>query len=138
MPPFRSHRPPESRRYRLPSLALALLLCVTASASAANPPRPTSINQPLTDGCQRSPLPIGLDLSPEWVYVDRSPNIRMARGTVVGSHPSLEDSILQHRSFDYNGNLILDRRFRDLLAGDPTLHTNNFAPDSEEQGKLHV
>lgn len=107
-------------------------------ALAAHPPRPTSDSQPLKDGCQRSDFGIGFDTSPEWVYVYRNPSIRTARGIVRVSHGSLQDSILQHRSFDFNGNLVPDGPFRYLIAGSTSRHTDNFAPGGgEEQGRLH-
>ena len=112
-------------------------LCA-ASAPAANPPAPTSDTQPSRDGCQRSDFGIGFDTSPEWVYVYRSAAIRMAQGTVRVTHGSLQESILEHRSFDFNGNLVPDAPFRYLIAGSRSRHTNNFAPGGgEEHGRLH-
>jgi hypothetical protein len=62
----------------------------------------------------------------------------MASGVVRIAHASLEDSILQHRSFDFNANLVPGKRFRYLIAGSPSTGTNNFAPGGgEEQGRLH-
>jgi hypothetical protein len=62
----------------------------------------------------------------------------MAQGVVRISHGSLEDSILQHRSYDYNGNLVPDAPFSYLIAGSPTQHTNNYAPaEGESRGRLH-
>lgn len=120
-------------------IAAALLAAIAAAASAAaQSPKPTSINQALRDGCQRSDFGIGFDTSPEWVYVYRNPAIRMAQGVVRISHGSLEDSILQHRSYDYNGNLVPDPSFRYLIAGSPAQGTNNYAADENEaRGRLH-
>jgi hypothetical protein len=113
---------------------LAAALCPTASATT----RPTSRDQPLQDGCQRSDLGIGFDTTPEWVYVNRDPSIRMAAGVVRIVHGSLEDSILQHRSYDFNANLVPDKPFQYLIAGDKAAGTNNFAPGGgEEFGRLH-
>jgi hypothetical protein len=118
--------------------ALAALATLGGSASAASPSAPTSSTQPLTDGCQRSVLGIGFDTSPEWVYVYRDPTIRMAQGVVRVAHASLQDSIRQHRSFDFTANLVPDPAFRYLLGGSPTQRTGNFAPTGgEEQGRLH-
>lgn len=62
----------------------------------------------------------------------------MARGIVRVSHGSLQDSILQHRSFDFNGNLVPDGPFRYLIGGSRLRRTGNFAPGGgEEQGRLH-
>jgi hypothetical protein len=120
-------------------IAAVLLIAIAVAASApAHPPKPSSTNQALSDGCQRSDFGIGFDTTPEWVYVDRSPAIRMARGVVRISHGSLEDSILQHRSYDYNGNLVPDPAFSYLIGGSAAQHTHNYAPDEgEARGRLH-
>lgn len=95
----------------------------------------------MTDGCQRSDLGIGFDTSPEWVYVNRDPSIRMASGVVRVAHGSLQDSIQQHRSFDFGANLVPDKPFQYLIAGSPSAGTNNYARgglnDREEFGRLH-
>jgi hypothetical protein len=78
-------------------VGVAVLLAVgAAGALAAHPSRPTSRDQALRDGCQRSDFGIGFETSPEWVYIDRSPAIRMAQGVVRISHASSGDSILEH------------------------------------------
>ncbi len=111
---------------------------LVAGSAAAHPPRPTSRDQAVQDGCQRSDLGLGFDQSPEWAYVDRSSAIRMASGVVRVSHASLEDSVLEHRSLDYNGNLVPDRPFRYLIAGSPSQRTNNYGPqEGESYGRLH-
>lgn len=62
----------------------------------------------------------------------------MVQGVVRIAHASLQDSILQHRSFDFNANLVPDPAFRYLIAGSPSRHTSNFAPGGgEEQRRLH-
>jgi hypothetical protein len=115
-----------------------LVAVITATSATGHPATPTSRDAALADGCQRSDFGIGFDNSPEWVYVHRSPAIRMATGTVRVSHGSLEDSILEHRSFDYNGNLVPDRPFRYLIAGSQSRATNNYAADEgEARGRLH-
>ena len=107
-------------------------------ALAAHPSPPTSRDQAVRDGCQRSDFGIGFDTTPEWVYVDRSPAIRMAQGVVRVSHASIQDSILEHRSFDYNGNLVPDRPCGYLIAGQAGQHTNNYGPqEGESLGRLH-
>ncbi|MGZ6663048.1 MAG: hypothetical protein ACXVHL_37685, partial [Solirubrobacteraceae bacterium] len=108
-----------------------------ALAWAAHPPTPGSINQPLRDGCLRSNFGTGFNTAPEWVYVYRNPTMRMGRGIVRVPHQSSTDSILQHRSFDFNGNLVPDAPFRYLIGGDPSRRTNNYAPDPESAGRLH-
>ncbi len=125
---------------RLASLAAVVLLSVLilASPAAAHPARPTAPDAALRDGCQRSDFGIGFDTSPEWVYVYRNPAIRVASGVVRIVHGSLEDSILQHRSYDFNANLVPDPAYRYLIAGSPSAQTHNYAPDEgEARGRLH-
>jgi hypothetical protein len=125
-------------RYRTKGIIGVVLLAAALCAPASATTRPTSRDQALQDGCQRSDLGIGFDTSPEWVYVNRDPTIRMATGTVRVAHASLADSILQHRSFDFNANLVPARPFQDLIAGDQSAGTNNYAPGGgEEFGRLH-
>lgn len=126
-------------RRALAAAAIALLLGAGIDSSAgAHPPQPTSRDAALSDGCQRSDFGIGFDTSPEWVYVYRNPAIRMAEGIVRVVHGSLEDSILQHRSYDFNANLVPDAPFRYLIAGSPAPGTNNYASDEgESRGRLH-
>ena len=120
------------------SAAALLLAFAGAGSAAAHPPKPTSPGAALADGCQRSDFGIGFDTSPEWVYVYRNPTTRMAQGVVRIIHGSLEDSILQHRSLDFNANLVPDPRFRYLIAGSPSQQTNNYAPgEGEARGRLH-
>jgi hypothetical protein len=117
---------------------IAVAAACAVPAQAANPPAPSAADQPARDGCQRSDFGIGFDTSPEWVYVYRSPAIRKATGVVRVAHASLQDSILEHRSFDFNANLVPDPPFRYLIAGSRTLHTSNYAlAGGEERGRLH-
>jgi hypothetical protein len=129
---------------RVPALVIVTTAAAVfaAPAFANNPPHPSGLDQPLKDGCQRSDFGIGLGTSPQWVYVYRNAAIRTAKGTVRISHGSIDDSILQHDSYDYNGNLVPDRPYRYLVAGTPQGKTNNFArqPGSnsdEEYARLH-
>ena len=118
-------------------LVAAAVVCAVP-AQAANPPQPSAADQPARDGCQRANFGIGFDTSPEWVYVYRSPAIRKATGVVRVAHASLQDAILEHRSFDFNANLVPDPQYRFLIAGSRTLHTSNYAPGGgEERGRLH-
>jgi len=125
------------RRGIIGAALLAAALCPPASATT----RPTSRDQALTDGCQRSDLGIGFDNSPQWVYVNRDPSIRMASGVVRIAHASRQDSILQHRSYDFTANLVPSKPFQYLIAGSPSAQTNNYAPgapdDAEELGRVH-
>jgi hypothetical protein len=126
-------------------LRLAGVLLIAASVAAlsaplawaSNPPAPTDINQPLTDGCQRSDFGVGFDTSPEWVYVYRNQAIRQAQGLVRVAHPAKDDAVLTHDGYDQNANLVVDKKFRYLLGGSPAAGTNNFAADPEEGGRLH-
>jgi hypothetical protein len=119
-------------------LATVALSLFAAAARAATPPGPTARDQALSDGCQRSDFGLGLDESPEWVYVYRNPLIRKAEGVVRVSHASLADSILQHRGIDFTANLVPDARFRYLIAGRRSAQTNNFAPsEGESYARLH-
>jgi hypothetical protein len=128
---------------RLPFLvALAAALALAAPAAASHPPHPTGLKQPLTDGCQRSDFGVGLNTSPEWVYVYRNPAVRTASGVVRVPHNATDDAILQHDSYDFNGNLVPDRASSYLVAGSAASKTNNFAtaPGSnadDEYRRLH-
>jgi hypothetical protein len=126
-----------------------LLLSAAAVATAGAAPsvaktarHPGGLEQPLKDGCQRSDFGVGLNTSPQWVFVDKDPTIRRATGVVHVSHPTVDDSPLQHDWYDYNGNLVPDRAFRYLVAGTKGGKTNNFEPPpagqaDEEYGRLH-
>jgi hypothetical protein len=124
--------------------ALVVLGAVVAvaPAGAARHVRPTNRDQPLTDGCQR-PSFINLTLvnSPEWVYVNRDPSVHFARGVTRVAHPTAVDQPGTHDWFDFNGNLVPDRRYRYLVAGRKAAGTNNFArgeaESREEDGRLH-
>jgi hypothetical protein len=125
------------RRRGITGVGLVLLAAAISPVASATT-RPTSRDQALQDGCQRSDFGIGFANSPEWVYVNRDPTIRMAAGVVRVPHASLEDSILQHRSFDFNANLVPKKKFQYLIAGSRSAGTNNFAPGGgEEFGRLH-
>jgi hypothetical protein len=131
---------------RLPQLTAALLalsaVVTVMPATAAHPPRPTDRDQALRDGCQRpSFVNETLVNSPEWVYVNRDPSVRFARGVTRVAHPTSVDQPGTHEWFDFNGNLVPDRRYRYVVAGRKAAGTNNFAPgeeDSREEiGRLH-
>src|SRR3954453_3897115 len=118
------------------------VLGAAAPAPAKNPPHPSGLQQPLKDGCQRADFPIGLNTSPEWVYVYRSPAVRKAAGVVHVIHGAVEDAIIQHESYDMNANLVPDKPYRYLMAGSKASDTNNFAGeragnDAEEFQRLH-
>src|SRR2546423_4934831 len=130
---------------RTPLVLLALVAAVAvavAPAAAKNPPHPSGLSRPVKDGCQRNDFGIGFDTTPEWVYVYKNPAIRTAKGVVHISHASVDDAILQHDFYDYNGNLVPDRKYRYLVAGSPQSKTNNYSPPKaghgdEEYQRLH-
>jgi hypothetical protein len=129
---------PVARRFAFLTVVALLIAAASTSIATAHPPKPTSPNAALRDGCQRSDLGIGFDTSPEWVYVYRNPAIRTAQGIVRVVHGSTFDSVLEHRSFDFTANLVPDAPFRYLIAGSPSAQTNNYAPDEgESRGRLH-
>jgi hypothetical protein len=110
------------------------------AAGADAPPRLSDRDQPLRDGCQRSDLNVVLVNSPEWVYVNEDPAIRVAEGISRVTHVATTDNPGTHRTFDLVSNLDVDRRYGYLIAGSPLQRTNNFAggaEDNEERGRLH-
>jgi hypothetical protein len=125
-------------KYRRRGIIGAALLAAALPSPASAITRPTARDQALHDGCQRSDLSLGLDTTPEWVYVNRDPTMRMATGVVRIAHPSLGESVLEHRSYDFTANLVPDKPFGYLIAGSQSAGTNNFAPGGgEEFGRLH-
>ena len=126
-------------RRSLPLFAVLLIAGWTAGISSAHPPHPTARDQALQDGCQRSNIGTATATAPQWVYVDRSPATLTAQGVVRISHESNADSTLQHRSYDFNANLVPDKQYRYLIAGVPGSQTNNYAGDrnDEEFARLH-
>ena len=129
------------RRLLGPIAAAAALLTFVAIALAANPPQPKSPSQPGTDGCQRSYINQLLLKSPEWVYVYKDRTIRTASGIARVTHAAKEDAPGEHLWYDFNSNLVLDKKYSYLLGGDPAAKTSNFAKgdpaDREEYKRLH-
>src|SRR3954454_4031691 len=123
---------------RTVAIALAAVAAIPGSSFAKNPPHPSGLNQPLKDGCQRQDFSIGFGTTPEWVYVYKNPAIRTAAGIIRFSHNSLDDAIQQHEWYDFNANLVTDKAYKYLIAGSPSSKTNNYSPDSGEEGaRLH-
>jgi hypothetical protein len=113
-----------------------------APASAARHTRPTDRDQPLRDGCQRPSLTDQVLVnSAEWVYVDHDPSVHFAAGVTRIPHPAAVDNPGVHDWYDFNGNLVPDRRYRYLVAGSKAAGTNNFGglekDEAEEYGRLH-
>jgi hypothetical protein len=124
------------------TVAVALIAASGASAAGPDPVGPPS--QSLADGCQRNIPGLLTFTSPEWVYVHsydsqfQSPdNTRLAEGIAHHSHPAEDDLPQGHQSFDLNFNLAVDPQYQDLLGGDPSQQTGNYAP-GDEQGSLHM
>jgi hypothetical protein len=122
-------------RRALPA-ALAVIAVLPAAASAAT--GPDSRTQPLTDGCQRSPVGLLTFTSPEWVYVNSDPIARVVEGTARSTHTAGGDLPQGHDWYDLNSNIDVDPQYTGLLGGDPTLKTGNYAGNGEETGRLHV
>ena len=123
-------------------LAVLSIVLGTAPAWGAPATHPTSRDQAVSDGCQRpSFLNLTLVNSPEWVYVRRDPTVRYAHGVTRVAHPTPVDQPGTHDWFDFNGNLVPDKRYRNLLAGSRAAGTNNYsrgdADAGEEFGRLH-
>ncbi|MGA9636423.1 MAG: hypothetical protein WBQ41_14400 [Solirubrobacterales bacterium] len=124
--------------------ALAALLVLGAvvtlgSASAAQKTRPTDRDQSLRDGCQRpSFLDLTLVNSPEWVYVNHNPSVHVARGVTRVPHPTPVDQPGTHDWFDFNGNLVPDKRYRYLVAGSKAAGANNFARGEQDAGEEYA
>jgi hypothetical protein len=124
----------------VPSSLLAALV-VASAASARNPAPPTSPSQPLTDGCQRASINQLFLKSPEWVYVYRSPAIRVAEGIARVTHAAKDDAPGEHQYYDFTSNLVVDSEYHHLLGGSAARGTSNFArgekADGDEFRRLH-
>ena len=118
-------------------LVTLAVLCLPSAAAAAKPAAPTSADQPTSDGCQRNANGVVFLKTPEWVYVYRNPTLRSASGIVRVSHLARDDAPGEHRSHDYNANLVPGAADRYLLGGDPAAKTGNFSGEGEELGRLH-
>jgi hypothetical protein len=120
----------------------ATMLGVPAAAIAANDPaplpRPDALQQPVTDGCQRSPAGLLTFSSPEWVYVrghdSNNPDpakARLAEGVAHFSDTATGDLPQNHGYYDFNTDVVVDGGFDGpygyLLGGDPATHNGNFA-----------
>ena len=53
-------------------------------------------------------------------------------------HPTEEDLPTIHRGYDFNFEVLPDKAYENLLAGDAALHTGNFAGSGPSTGRLHV
>jgi hypothetical protein len=117
-------------------VAGALLAAMPAVALAG----PDPVNQPLADGCQRTPAGLLTFSSPEWVWVATTPPTdptRIVEGTTTLTHTADEDLPQSHTSYDLDTDVSPDPSYLGLLAGSPTAGNGNFAPGAD-YGKLHV
>ena len=126
----------------VPSVAVSLVAAASAFGAGPDPVGPPS--QSLADGCQRNIPGLLTFTSPEWVYVHsydsqfQAPdNTRVAEGVVHHTHPAEDDLPQGHQAFDLNFDLAVDPQYQDLLAGDPSQQTGNYAP-GDGQGSLHM
>jgi hypothetical protein len=126
----------------LAAISACLLLPALSAAAGPDPVGPPS--QSLADGCQRNIPGLLTFTSPEWVYVHSNDaqfqapdNTRVAEGVVHHSHPAEDDLPEGHSSFDENFNVTVDPLYQDLIGGDPSAQTGNYAP-GDEQGALHM
>jgi hypothetical protein len=116
---------------------------VTAAAllpAAAAQAGPDPVNQPLADGCQRTPAGLLTFSSPEWAWVggkQTTDATRVVEGTTTLSHTADEDLPESHTSYDFDTDVVPDPAYIDLLSGSPTSRNGNFADDADK-GKLHV
>ena len=104
-------------------LALAAILAVgiAVPAAADKTTRPDALQQPLTDGCQRSPAGLLTFSSPEWVYVyGGQPEVRELEGIAHGTSPAGEDLPENHLSYDFDFNVVPDPSYTYLAGGSPT------------------
>ena len=127
-------------------LALAAILAVgiAVPAAADKTTRPDALQQPLTDGCQRSPAGLLTFSSPEWVYVyGGQPEVRELEGIAHGTSPAGEDLPENHLSYDIDSNIAPDPAYGYLLGGDPKAKNGNFAlggdgKPAEDTDRIHV
>jgi hypothetical protein len=134
--------------------ALAAGLAATIAALAGRP-APTGIDpqQAVIDGCGRDYSAQFRREIPTWVYVNDHdapptgppPPQQRLEGVVssnrfpeLASHPTEEDLPTVHRAYDFNFDVLPDRRYRDLLGGDPAAHSGNFAGNGPSTGRVHV
>ena len=143
------------------SVALALLVSVVAlvletrhaaPTPFASPSAPDALTQPLLDGCQRNPLGLLSDNSPEWVYVYDSqyrgksaPPAQWVSGVASSHNPRYQavhvsggDLPTGHDDYDFNLNILPDPQYMFLLGGSASSKTGNYAGSGEESFRLHT
>jgi hypothetical protein len=120
--------------------ALVLATALAATLPAATLAGPDPVNQPLADGCQRTPAGLLTFSSPEWARVggkQTTDATRVVEGTTTLTHTADEDLPESHTSYDLDSDVVPDPSYIDLLGGSPTARNGNFADDANK-GKLHV
>lgn len=115
-------------------------LAIATPASAQDPdpvPQPAAVDpggldQPLQDGCQRTPVGLLTFTSPEWVYVYSNEafnpdpaRARLMEGTAAFADVAGGDLPQGHESYDFNVDVALDPPYHYLAGtanGAPSLH----------------
>jgi hypothetical protein len=118
------------------ALAAAAVIALPGAALAG----PDPVNQPLKDGCQRSPAGLLTYTSPSWVFVGGKQSgdpLRVMEGGATLVHTAGEDLPQGHFSYDLDWDVTPDPQYEGLLAGTRASGNGNFAHDAD-QGKLHV
>ncbi len=133
------------------SAGLAAALAATAGEPPASFPDPELQARP--DGCGRNYLAQTRREVPTWVYVgDRDapaggppPPPQRLEGRIAARydpqlavHPTEEDLPTIHRGYDFNFDVLPDKPYENLLAGDPARATGNFAGRGPPTGRVHV
>jgi hypothetical protein len=135
------------------ALSAGLAAGLAATAGRQPPTFPDPQVQAGPDGCGRDYLAQVRRDIPTWVYVnDRDapaagppPPQQRLEGAIASRydpqlavHPTEEDLPTIHRGYDFNFDVLPDKAYRDLLAGDPAQHTGNFAGRGPSTGRVHV
>jgi hypothetical protein len=107
--------------------ASLVVVLVPATGLAQDPPplpRPDAIQQPLEDGCQRSPAGLLTFTSPEWVFVyaneDFNPDpgrARVMEGFTPAADLAAGDLPQNHTWYDFNADVHLDPAYEYLAGG---------------------
>jgi hypothetical protein len=110
-------------------VALASLAAAGAGLAFAAPASalgPDPVTQAPKDGCQRSPAGLIQSTTAEWVYVNGDRKPRVVEGVAQDTHVSGTDLPGTHAWYDWLSAVKPDRKYANLLAGDPSQRTGNF------------
>jgi hypothetical protein len=143
-------------RARVVLLAAVLAAALAAALGALagrGPDAPPDPQEAVLDGCGRNYISQTQRLIPTWVYVgDRNypsagptPPPQRLEGVVssrylpdLASHPTEEDLPPIHRSYDFNFNALPDPAYADLMGGNPSARTGNYAGTGPSTARIHV